>query len=207
MKTAIIDYEAGNLANALRAAQRAGLDCFVTRDPEALRQADALILPGVGAMKDAMDHLKSFGLADALKEEVRKGKKLVGICVGLQVFCDYSEEGGHVEGLGLIPGAVVRFPEGKLKVPHMGWNELVFRRPHWIAEGLPSHPYVYFVHSYYKSPADTPDVVACADYGVQVPAIIEKGHVLGLQFHPEKSGAVGAQIWKNIAAWMNGGDQ
>ncbi len=205
MKTAIIDYDAGNLANAYRAARRAGLDCEVTRDPEAIRRAGALILPGVGAMKDAMDHLDAFGLTDILKEEVKKGKKLVGICLGMQAFFEYSEEGGHVAGLSLIPGAVVRFPDGPLKVPHMGWNELVFPQEHWIRQGLPERAFVYFVHSYYKTPADSPDVVAYADYGVKVPAIVEKGNVLGLQFHPEKSGPVGEILWKNIAAWLEGG--
>lgn len=204
MKIAIIDYEAGNLANVYRAAQRAGLDCMVTREAEEIRRADGLILPGVGAMKDAMDHLNAFGLTDLLREEAAKGKKILGICLGMQAFCGYSEEGGHVDGLGLIPGAVVRFPEGPLKVPHMGWNELVFRRKHWLARGLPAHPYVYFVHSYYKTPPDAPDVIACADYGVSVPAVIGAGHVLGLQFHPEKSGAVGAQLWANLADWFKG---
>lgn len=204
MKAAIIDYDAGNLANVYRAASRAGIDAEITRNADAIRAADALILPGVGAMKDAMDHLNGYGLTGLIQEEVQKGKKIIGICLGMQAFFDYSEEGGHVESLGLIPGAIVRFPEGKLKVPHMGWNELEFRKDHWIREGLPEHAYVYFVHSYYKSPADTEDVIACADYGVKVPAICGKGNVLGLQFHPEKSGPVGARMWDNIARWFSG---
>lgn len=202
MKAAIIDYDAGNLANVYRAAHRAGIDAEITRNAEAIRAADALILPGVGAMKDAMDHLNAYGLTSLLREEAVKGKKLIGICLGMQAFFDYSEEGGHVESLGLIPGAIVRFPEGKLKVPHMGWNELVFRQAHWIREGLPAHAYVYFVHSYYKAPTDTDDVIAYADYGVPVPAICGRGNVLGLQFHPEKSGPIGQQMWKNIAKWF-----
>ena len=203
MKAAIIDYDAGNLANVYRAATRVGIDCEVTRDAEAIRRAEALILPGVGAMGDAMAHLNAYGLSDLLKEEVGKGKQLVGICLGMQAFFDESEEGGLVKGLGLIPGRVVRFPEGALKVPHMGWNELEFRQDHWIAKGLPPHPYVYFVHSYLKTPADTEDVVACADYGQPVPAIVGKDNVVGLQFHPEKSGEVGAQLWRNMAEWFN----
>lgn len=202
MKTAIIDYDAGNLANVFRAAARAGLDPVITRDAKEIRNAGALILPGVGAMGDAMEHLNAYGLTDLIREETAKGKKLVGICLGMQAFFDYSEEGGHVESLGLIPGYVTRFPEGALKVPHMGWNELVFRRKHWIAENLPAHSYVYFVHSYYKAPTDTEDVIAVSDYGVAVPAIVGKDNVLGLQFHPEKSGAVGAAMWKNIASWF-----
>lgn len=118
MKTAIIDYEAGNLANAYRAAERAGLDCVVTRDPAVIRNADSLILPGVGAMKDAMDHLNAFGLTELLREEARNGKKLVGICLGMQAFCDTSEEGGCVAGLGLIPGRVVRFPRAAQGAAH-----------------------------------------------------------------------------------------
>ncbi len=202
MKAAIIDYDAGNLANVYRASQRAGIDSFITRDEKEIQAADALILPGVGAMQDAMNHLNGYGLTDILRDEVKKGKKIIGICLGMQAFCDYSEEGGHVESLGFIPGRIVRFPEGKLKVPHMGWNELVFRKPHWIADGLPDHPYVYFVHSYYKAPTDIDDVIAIAEYGVDVPAIIGKDNVLGLQFHPEKSGPVGAKMWENIAAWF-----
>lgn len=202
MKTAIIDYDAGNLANVLRAAKRAGLDPVVTRDPAVIRASGSLILPGVGAMGDAMEHLNAYGLTDLIREEVRKGKKLIGICLGMQAFFDYSEEGGHVESLGLIPGYVTKFPESALKVPHMGWNELVFRKEHWIAEGLPAHPYVYFVHSYYKAPTDTEDVIAAAGYGVDVPAIVGKDNVLGLQFHPEKSGPVGEKLWENIAKWF-----
>lgn len=140
MKTAIIDYEAGNLANAYRAAERAGLDCVVTRDPAVIRDADSLILPGVGAMKDAMDHLNAFGLTELLREEARNGKKLVGICLGMQAFCDTSEEGGCVAGLGLIPGRVVRFPAGLLKVPHMGWNELVSGKSTGFSRGFRSIP-------------------------------------------------------------------
>lgn len=202
MKAAIIDYDAGNLANVYRASQRAGIDSFITRNEAEIRNADALILPGVGAMQDAMNHLNQYGLSDLLREEVKKGKKIIGICLGMQAFCDYSEEGGHVESLGFIPGRIVRFPEGPLKVPHMGWNELVFRKPHWLGEGLPAHSYVYFVHSYYKAPTDTDDVIATADYGVHVPAVIGRDNVLGLQFHPEKSGPVGAKMWDNIKTWF-----
>lgn len=152
MKIAIIDYDAGNLANVVRAATRAGLDVVVTRDPEEIREAKAMILPGVGAMKDAMDHLSGYGLTDIIREEVRKGKKLAGICLGMQALYEVSEEGGEVPALGLLPGRIVHFPEGNLKVPHMGWNELVMHRPHEVLAGLPEKSYVYFVHSYYKTP-------------------------------------------------------
>ena len=202
MKTAIIDYDAGNLANVVRAAKRAGLDVVVTRDPAAIRNASALVLPGVGAMKDAMDHLNGYGLTGIIQEEVRKGKKLAGICLGMQALYEESEENGLIPALGLLPGRIVRFPEGKLKVPHMGWNELVIHRPHEVLEGLPPHAYVYFVHSYYKTPGNTDDVIASADYGVTVPAVVGKDNVLGFQFHPEKSGPVGMGIWDRLAKWL-----
>lgn len=202
MKTAIIDYDAGNLANVVRAATRAGLDVVVTRNPAEIRDASALVLPGVGAMKDAMDHLNGYGLTDIIREEVKKGKKLAGICLGMQALYDVSEENGHIPALGLLPGRIVRFPEGKLKVPHMGWNELVIQRPHEVLEGLAPHSYVYFVHSYYKTPGHTEDVIASADYGVTVPAVVGKDNVLGFQFHPEKSGPVGIAIWKRLAKWL-----
>lgn len=202
MKTAIIDYDAGNLANVVRAATRAGLDVVVTRNPAEIRAASALVLPGVGAMKDAMDHLNGYGLTGIIQEEVKKGKKLAGICLGMQALYDVSEENGHILALGLLPGRIVRFPEGKLKVPHMGWNELVIQRPHEVLEGLAPHSYVYFVHSYYKTPGHTEDVIASADYGVTVPAVVGKDNVLGFQFHPEKSGPVGMAIWERLAKWL-----
>lgn len=202
MKIAIIDYEAGNLRNVERAAERAGLDVIITRNPEEIRAAKAIILPGVGAMKDAMDHLNGFGLTTLLQEEVKKGKKLMGICLGMQALYEVSEEGGVVPALGLLPGRIARFPEGTLKIPHMGWNELEIRRDHPALEGLPPHSYVYFVHSYYKTPTDTTDIIATANYGVSVPAVVGRNHILGFQFHPEKSGEVGRQIWKNTAKWL-----
>lgn len=202
MKTAVIDYDAGNLANVVRAAARAGLDVVVTRDPEEIKNASALILPGVGAMKDAMEHLDGYSLSGLIREEVKKGKKLAGICLGMQALYEVSEENGHIPALGLLPGSIARFPEGKLKVPHMGWNELVIHRPHEVLEGLPPHSYVYFVHSYYKTPGNTEDVIASADYGVTVPAVVGKDNVLGFQFHPEKSGQVGMAIWNRLAKWL-----
>lgn len=202
MKTAIIDYDAGNLANVVQAATRAGLDVVVTRNPAEIRDASALVLPGVGAMKDAMDHLDGYGLTGIIQEEVKKGKKLAGICLGMQALYDVSEENGHIPALGLLPGRIVRFPEGKLKVPHMGWNELVIQRPHEVLEGLAPHSYVYFVHSYYKTPGHTEDVIASADYGVTIPAVVGKDNVLGFQFHPEKSGPVGMAIWDRLAKWL-----
>jgi glutamine amidotransferase len=202
MKTAIIDYDAGNLMNVKRAAERAGLNTVVTRDREEIRNASALILPGVGAMGDAMEKLGRYDLISLIKEEVQRGKKLCGICLGMQALYECSEENGMTKALGLLPGKIAAFPQGKLKVPHMGWNELVLRRPHEVMTGLLPHSYVYFVHSYYKVPGDTDDVIAYSDYGVPVPAVVGKDNVLGFQFHPEKSGDTGILIWKNIASWL-----
>lgn len=202
MKTAIIDYDAGNLMNVKRAAERAGLDTVVTRDREEIRNASALILPGVGAMGDAMEKLGRYDLISLIKEEVQKGKKLCGICLGMQALYECSEENGMTKALGILPGKIAAFPQGKLKVPHMGWNELALRRPHEVMAGLPPHSYVYFVHSYYKVPGNTDDVIAYSDYGVPVPAVVGKDNVLGFQFHPEKSGDTGILIWKNIASWL-----
>lgn len=203
MKVAVIDYNAGNLANVERAVCRAGMEPVVTRDEKIIHAADAMILPGVGAMKDAMEEISRFHLPEIIRSEVKAGKKLLGICLGMQALFDVSEEGGEVPCLGFIPGRVVEFPKGALKVPHMGWNELNFRKNSFLQKGLPPHPYVYFVHSYYKTPADAEDVVATCDYGRKVTAISQKDNVLGFQFHPEKSGPVGEVLWKNIAEWFS----
>ena len=203
MKTVIIDYDAGNLANVYHALLREGTEAEITRDPETIRTADAMILPGVGAMGDAMAHLRQYGLTELIREEVGRGKKLAGICLGMQALFEVSEEGGQIPCLGFLPGKIEEIPAAPgRKVPHMGWNELEFRAPHWIARELPPHPYVYFVHSYYKTPSDTADVIASADYGVSIPAVVGNDSVIGLQFHPEKSGPVGAQLWRNILEWF-----
>ncbi len=203
MKTVIIDYDAGNLANVYHALLREGTEAEITRDPETIRKADAMILPGVGAMGDAMAHLRQYGLTELIREEVGRGKKLAGICLGMQALFEVSEEGGQIPCLGFLPGKIEEIPAAPgRKVPHMGWNELEFRAPHWIARELPPHPYVYFVHSYYKTPSDTADVIASADYGVSIPAVVGNDSVIGLQFHPEKSGPVGAQLWRNILEWF-----
>ncbi len=203
MKTVIIDYDAGNLANVYHALLREGTEAEITRDPETIRKADAMILPGVGAMGDAMAHLRQYGLTELIREEVGRGKKLAGICLGMQALFEVSEEGGQIPCLGFLPGKIEEIPAAPgRKVPHMGWNELDFRAPHWIARELPPHPYVYFVHSYYKTPSDTADVIASADYGVSIPAVVGNDSVIGLQFHPEKSGPVGAQLWRNILEWF-----
>ncbi len=201
MKIAIIDYEVGNLANVYNAWRRLGVSAVITRDPAVIDEAAAVELPGVGAIGDAMANLKAFGLIPVLQEQVKKGKFLMGVCLGMQALFERDYEGGEHDGLGFLPGEIVPF-QTKLKVPHMGWNELEFRREHWLQKGLPAHPYVYFVHSYYKSPADSPDVIATADYGQAVPAVCGRDNVIGFQFHPEKSGAVGARLLQNVIEYV-----
>ena len=201
MKVAVIDYEVGNLANVYNAWKRLGVAVDITRDPAVIRQADFIELPGVGAIRDAMANLKKFELIPVLEEQVRAGQFFMGVCLGMQALFEKDYEGGEYDCLGFLPGDIVPFRTA-LKVPHMGWNELEFRGSHWLQKGLPAHPYVYFVHSYHKSPADSPDVIATADYGQAVPAICGRDNVLGFQFHPEKSGPVGARLLQNVIAYV-----
>ena len=201
MKVAVIDYEVGNLANVYNAWKRLGVAVDITRDPAVIRQADFIELPGVGAIRDAMANLKKFELIPVLEEQVRAGKFFMGVCLGMQALFEKDYEGGEYDCLGFLPGDIVPF-RTTLKVPHMGWNELEFRGSHWLQKGLPAHPYVYFVHSYHKSPADSLDVIATADYGQAVPAICGRDNVLGFQFHPEKSGPVGARLLQNVIAYV-----
>jgi glutamine amidotransferase len=197
MQIAIIDYEVGNLANVYNAWKRLGQTPIITRDPKIIREAAMIELPGVGAIRDAMANLEKFDLIPILKEQVQSGKFFMGICLGMQAMFETDYEGGTYTCLGLLPGEIVPF-HTNLKVPHMGWNELEFRQDHWLQHKLPAHPYVYFVHSYHKSPVDTPDVIATADYGQPVPAVCGHDNILGMQFHPEKSGLVGEQLLQNI---------
>lgn len=201
MKIAIIDYEVGNLANVYHAWQRLGQAAVITRDPALLHEADLIELPGVGAIRDAMGNLKKFDLIPILQKEVRAGKFLMGVCLGMQALFETSEEGGSYDCLGFLPGKIVPF-KTQLKVPHMGWNELEFQQESFLQKNLPAHPYVYFVHSYHKSPVDTPDVIATADYDGPVPAICGQDNVLGFQFHPEKSGHVGEILLQNVLDYV-----
>jgi imidazole glycerol-phosphate synthase subunit HisH len=189
---AIADYGIGNLGSVTKSLRRAGAEAQLTGDPEALRHADALVLPGDGAFGATMAEVERRGLVPVLREAVEKGKPLLGICVGMQLLFEESEEHGRHAGLGLLPGRVRRF-EGELPVPHMGWNRLRARRAHPILDGVPDGAHVYFVHSYY---CDAPDdvVVATSDYGRAFAAIVGRGSVLGVQFHPEKSQEVGLRM-------------
>ena len=195
---AIADYGIGNLGSVTKAFRHAGAEVRLTGDPDVLRAADALVLPGDGAFGATMEEVTRRGLVPVLRETVEAGRPLVGICIGMQLLFEESEEHGLHRGLGFLPGRVRRFDDG-LPVPHMGWNRLRRRRPHPVLDGVPDGAYVYFVHSYY---CDAPDevVVATSDYGRDFPAVVGRGSVLGVQFHPEKSQAVGLRMVANLVS-------
>ncbi len=199
----IVDYGAGNLRSVANAIEALGRQAQVVEDARGLRGASAIILPGVGAFGDGMEGLRKRDLVDVLTEEVvGKGKPFLGICLGMQVLATEGLENGRHLGLGWIPGTVRRIEpaEKRFKVPHMGWNDVQSERPSRLLEGLPEAPVFYFVHSYYFDPApDSVDTVtATAWHGAKVPAVIERGHVFGVQFHPEKSQRAGLKVLENF---------
>ncbi len=197
---AIIDYGAGNLRSVEKALEHLGCRCEVTAEPGRLREADAAVLPGVGAFGDAMESLRAGGLEEPVREFVSSGKPFLGICLGLQILFESSEESPGVRGLGLLKGKILRLPAGpQLKVPHMGWNSLEIRRPGSLFAGVEPEPYVYFVHSYYLK-AEEDIVTATAQYGTEIHAAVQKGSLFACQFHPEKSGRTGLAMLKNFAA-------
>ncbi|NJD78408.1 MAG: imidazole glycerol phosphate synthase subunit HisH [Candidatus Methanoperedens sp.] len=197
MKLIIIDYGLGNLRSIEKALQYVGADVEISNEPSAIDRADALILPGVGAFRDAMMHFAT--LTRVVKDAVDEGKPLLGICLGMQMLASESEEGGMHKGIDIIPGRVIRFPASELKVPHMGWNSLIIKKNIPMLKGIENGTYVYFVHSYHISTQDKYEAALC-DYGIVFPAIItnEGGNVVGTQFHPEKSGAVGLKMLRNF---------
>ncbi|MBD2847486.1 imidazole glycerol phosphate synthase subunit HisH [Paenibacillus sp. IB182496] len=190
---AIIDYGMGNLHSVAKAVQRLGHEVTVSADEAAILAADGAILPGVGAFGDAMDNLRASGLDAVTRRYAESGKPLLGICLGMQLLFETSEEYGSHQGLGLLPGRVVRF-EGDYKVPHMGWNQLQFAQPdHPLLAGL-EEGHVYFVHSYHALPARAKHLLATTDYYQPVTAVVGSGNVYGMQFHPEKSGELGMRL-------------
>jgi glutamine amidotransferase len=193
---AVVDYGIGNLGSVTKGFRRAGAEVELTGDPERLRRAAALVLPGDGAFGAAMAEIEGRGLLPVLREAVEKGTPLFGICIGMQLLFEESEEHGRHRGLGVLPGRVRRFDDG-LPVPHMGWNTLAARREHPVMEGVEDGAHVYFVHSYYCDAAQDV-VIAESDYGRAFPAIVGRGSVLGMQFHPEKSQAVGLRLAANF---------
>lgn len=197
---AIVDYGMGNLRSVQKAIEAVGHAATVTPDPEVVRRASRVVLPGVGAFADAIDHLRRTGLGEAFAEAVRAGRPCLGVCLGLQLLFDASEEDGEHAGLGLIPGRVVRFaPEPGLKVPHMGWNTLQARREHPLLGGLEPEPAVYFVHSYHARPASPEHVVAESSYPGPFAALVARDNLVAAQFHPEKSQRVGLAMYANFA--------
>lgn len=195
---AIIDYDAGNIKSVEKAVKRYEEDVCITRDVDVLRSADKVILPGVGAFGDAMEKLQSYGLISVIKEIVDKGTPFLGICLGLQLLFEESEESPGVEGLSILKGKIIRIPEAvDLKVPHIGWNSLKFEKESPILEGLSDGAYVYFVHSFYLK-AEEDIVIASTEYGTHIHAAVQKGNVYACQFHPEKSSDVGLRILENF---------
>ncbi|MCI9437203.1 MAG: imidazole glycerol phosphate synthase subunit HisH [Lachnospiraceae bacterium] len=208
---AIIDYDAGNIKSVEKALLHLGQEAVITRDAERILNADGVILPGVGAFGDAMEKLHAFGLAKVIRECVDKETPFLGICLGLQLLFDSSEESPGVEGLHILEGRIVRIPSGPgWKVPHIGWNDLTFTGNSRetgrgrLFRGLGENPYVYFVHSYYLQAADEAIVTAVTEYGVRIHASVEKGNVFACQFHPEKSSDTGMKILQNFVDFVTG---
>ena len=196
---AMIDYDAGNIKSVEKALQKLGADVVITNDPDVILNADKVILPGVGAFGDAMANLKKYGLDDVIRKVVAKGTPFFGICLGLQLLFERSDETPGVEGLGVLKGEILRIPEKvDLKIPHMGWNSLHLQNEGRLFKGLEENAYVYFVHSYYLKAAEEDIVKATTEYGVTIHASVEKDNVFACQFHPEKSSDVGLQILKNF---------
>ncbi|WP_339220886.1 imidazole glycerol phosphate synthase subunit HisH [Paenibacillus sp. FSL W7-1332] len=200
MAIAIVDYGMGNLHSVSKAVERLGYEPLVTGKREEILAADGVILPGVGAFGDAMEQLRETSLDSVMKDAAESGKPLLGICLGMQLLFSRSEEHGQFEGLDILPGSVVRFTGGDYKVPHMGWNSLQFgKREHPLFAGL-EEGHVYFVHSYHVLPEVQADLLAVTDYGQPVTAIVGRGSVYGMQFHPEKSGELGMSLLRNFLA-------
>ena len=196
---AIIDYDAGNIKSVQKAIEYLGEEVISTREPEVILNASRVILPGVGAFGDAMEKLHKYNLVDVIKEVVKKEIPFLGICLGLQLLFETSDETPGVQGLGILKGKIKRIPDnGELKIPHIGWNSLSFPNKGRLYEGISQESYVYFVHSYYLDAEDKGIVVATTEYGTTIHASVEQGNVFACQFHPEKSSSVGLKILDNF---------
>lgn len=197
MKIGIVDYGVGNIYSLKKAFEYLEIDTVVSKNAKVLDGCSGIVLPGVGAFCDASSNISEEGLEEVILTQAAKGKLVLGICLGMQLMFDYSTEGGRYEGLGLLRGWVDRIP-GSVKVPHMGWNTLNIHRECRVLDGIKEGDYVYYVHSYYVRAGDSSDVCACSSYGADIPAVAVKGNIVGLQFHPEKSGETGLRILKNV---------
>ncbi len=201
---AIIDYGMGNLRSVQAGFEHVGQKVFITDDPKKVMDASAVVLPGVGAFGDAIKRLEETGLDNAFRESVKSGKPCIGICLGLQLLFSESEEGGLFKGLDIVPGKVIRF-ENKLKVPHMGWNQINIKKPGIpIFNNIPNFAFMYFVHSYYVKPEDDSVIAATTDYGIEFTSVIAKDNLFATQFHPEKSQKIGLQILYNFGMLAKG---
>lgn len=193
----IIDYGMGNLRSVQKGFEKVGFDALVTSDPDIVRKADKVILPGVGAFGDAMVNLRDSGMVEVIDETVKKGKPFLGICLGLHLMFDSSEEFGFNEGLGIFKGHVKLLPPG-LKVPHMGWNQIEIQKEDSLLKDIPDRSAFYFVHSYYVDPVNPDVITTLTDYGIKFTSIASRDNVWGIQFHPEKSSVLGLTILKNF---------
>ncbi len=193
---AIIDYGAGNLRSVAKAFEKLSYRPTVTTSPAQVLGADAVVLPGVGAAGDTMCSLAARGMVDVIREVITKKKPFFGVCLGLQIMFESTEE-GSAECLGILKGRVKRLPDG-LKVPHMGWNQVVFKQKHPVFEGVPSGSHFYFVHSYYAEPADRASIAGETEYGIAFCSAIARGNMVATQFHPEKSGPLGLRLYDNF---------
>ena len=196
MKLVLIDYDSGNLRSVSRALESQGVNPLITGEPADLDGADAVILPGVGSGPAAMDALNERGLVTPIREYIASGKPFLGICLGLQLLMDRTEEGDS-RCLGVVPGNARLLPPD-LKVPHMGWNNVNFKNPHPLVAGIPQDSYFYFVHSYYAAPQDLEGVGGTTEYGIPFCSIYASGNLVATQFHPEKSGPAGLRLYKNF---------
>ena len=197
IKLVILDYDVGNFRNVQKAFQAVDAEAEISNSVETARRADALVLPGVAAFGDAMRHLQERGLDQPVLEAIQAGKPVLGICVGMQLLFEGSEEMGQHQGLGVLPGQVRRFPTG-LTVPHIGWNQIEPQREHPLLRKIDPGDFAYFAHSYYAIPQQMQDIIACTDYGLPYPSVVGRDNVCAIQFHPEKSQHVGLQILKNF---------
>lgn len=196
----ILDYGAGNLKSVCNALRYIGCEAEITNNPQILMESGAAILPGVGAFGDAAASLRNSGLWQPALDYIASGRPFLGICLGMQLLFEESEETPGVRGLGVFPGKIGRIPDGEdLKIPHMGWNSLDIKIPDGLFSGIPQQSYVYFVHSYYLHSPQRDIVSSCTTYGVQIDASVQSGNVFGTQFHPEKSGTAGLQMLRNFA--------